>query len=167
MSNYRRYYVPGGTFFITLVTHKRKPILTSDLARTCLRRAWRIEQSRRPFKIVAFCLLPDHLHVMMTLPAHDADFSTRVRNIKLRFTRSFLKNGGDESAVTASKIRHRERGVWQRRFWEHCIRDDRDFENHLHYIHYNPVKHSLVKSAVLWPYSTFHRYVKMGWYEKD
>ena len=167
MSNYRRYYVPGGTYFITLVTYNRQPILTSSLARSCLRQAWLIEQSRRPFETVALCLLPEHLHVMIMLPEHDADFSTRIRNIKMRFTRTYLKNGGHESAVTLSKKHHKERGIWQRRFWEHCIRDDKDFENHLHYIHYNPVKHCLVENTTFWPYSSFHRYIKMGWYEND
>ncbi len=167
MVNYRRLYVPGGTCFFTLVTHNRRPILTSELARTCLRRAWTAEQQRRPFQSLALCLLPEHLHCMMTLPEDDDNFSVRVQKIKAGFTRLYLRKGGIEAPVTLSKQNKKERGIWQRRFWEHGIRDENDFGCHLDYIHYNPVKHGLVTTPKLWFWSTFHRYVRMGWYDAD
>ena len=167
MTNYRRLYVPGGTYFFTLVTHNRRPILTSELGRFCLRRAWKTEQKRRPFQIVALCLLPEHLHCMITLPEDDDNFSTRIQKVKAGFTQLYLQHGGVEAPVTLSKLKKKERGVWQRRFWEHCIRDENDFGNHLDYIHYNPVKHGLVHAPALWPWSTFHRFVRIGWYDKE
>ncbi len=167
MTQYRRLYVPGGTYFFTLVTHDRRPILTSESSRSFLRRAWCEEKQRRPFDTVAICLLPDHLHCLIALPEHDANFSVRLQKIKSKFTRLYLKHGGEEAPVTLSKIKKKERGVWQRRFWEHCIRDDEDFGHHVDYIHYNPVKHGLVTKPALWPHSSFFRYVRMGWYDAD
>lgn len=167
MTQYRRLYVPGGTYFFTIVTHDRLPILTSDSARSFLRCAWKEEKQRRPFETVAICLLPDHFYFIISLPENDDNFSVRIKNIKSKFTRLYLKHGGVEAPITRSKIKKKERGVWQRRFWEHCIRNDEDFTNHLDYIHYNPVKHGLVTKPDLWPYSSFHRYVEMGWYDEE
>jgi len=115
----------------------------------------------------AIVLLPDHLHMLWRMPEGDADYSTRIAATKKRFTRSYLAAGGAEAPVRPGQRRHRLRGVWQPRFWEHTIRDARDYHRHLDYIHLNPVKHGLVASPREWPHSSFHRYVEMGWYEPD
>ncbi len=112
-------------------------------------------------------LLPDHLHALWTLPPGDADFSTRFAVVKKSFTEQWLRLGGHESAISAANSRDRRRGVWQRRFWEHVIRDQDDLNNHLDYIHYNPVKHALATCPHAWPYSTFTRWVKKSSYADD
>ena len=165
MPNYARYYEPGATYFFTLVTHERRGFLTSRLARRCLRAAWQYACDRRPFQTVAVCLLPDHLHCLWALPNGDADYSTRWSAIKSGFTRRYRAAGGDEGSLNASRKHRGERGFWQRRFWEHVIRDKDEFARHLDYIHYNPVKHGLVEYPERWPWSTFHRYARSGWYE--
>jgi putative transposase len=167
MSHYRRLYVPGGLYFFTLVTYRRRPFLTDDLARFCLRAALNSARKTRPFEIVAIVLLPDHLHTIWKLPEGDADFSLRWKGVKERFTSEFLSGGGAEAPVSASRLRRGERGIWQRRFWEHAIRDELDFENHMNYVHYNPVKHGLAARPWQWTHSSFHRYVRDGIYPAD
>ncbi|HEX4610319.1 MAG TPA: transposase [Urbifossiella sp.] len=167
MPNFRRNYVPGGTYFFTLVTHLRRPILTTPLARRCLLKALTVVRGRAPFESVAVVLLPDHLHAVWTLPNGDADFSHRWRRIKERFTRSYLAGGGAEAEVSGRRAGRQERGVWQPRFWEHTIRDEDDFERCLAYVHYNPVKHGLVASPREHPWSTFRKFVGRGWYQPD
>jgi putative transposase len=167
MSDYRRWYVPGGTLFFTLVTYRRRPLLTEPLARRCLRQAIQIVRAKRPFAIPAFVLLPDHLHALWTLPHGDADYSVRWRRIKEEFTRRYLHEGGLEVEQTVSRRRRNERGVWQRRFWEHAIRDEVDLERHFDYIHYNPVKHGLATCPRDWPFSSFHRCVCEHHYPPD
>jgi len=119
------------------------------------------------FETIAIVLLPDHLQAIWSLPRNDHDYSARWKRIKDRFTKAWLKLGGSEDQVTASQQRRGHRGIWQRRFWEHTIRDEIDLENHADYIHYNPVKHGLVSRPRDWPYSTFHRFVKAGQYAID
>src|SRR5262245_6926147 len=144
MPNYRRNYVPGGTYFFTVVTHERRPFLTTELAKTCLRTAFEKEKEKRPFEIVAIVLLPDHLHTIWTLPTGDDNYSRRWASIKESFTREFLKNGGAEGTRSVSRRKHRERSVWQRRFWEHTCEDEDDLKRFLDYLHWNPCKHGLV-----------------------
>jgi putative transposase len=165
MSNYRRAFRPGGTFFFTLVTYRRAPFLCDDVARTLLRSS--IEQCRaqHPFQMDAFVLLPDHLHAMWTLPEGDSDFSRRWGRIKKEFTQAWTAAGGWEGAISDSRCRNRRRGVWQRRFWEHVIRDQQDYQRHLNYIHYNPVKHTYACCAHEWQWSSFHRFVRERVYE--
>jgi putative transposase len=165
MPTYRRSYVPGGTYFFTVVTHQRQPILTSDLSRTCLRAALQAEQTVRPFDIVAFVLLPDHLHTVWALPGGDQNYSVRWQRIKGRFTDAYLAGGGSEAERLASRVRRKERGVWQRRFWEHAVRDEDDLKRCVDYIHGNPVKHGLVDRVAEYPWSSFHRWVRLGEYE--
>lgn len=167
MPDYRRADVPGGTYFFTLVTERRTPFLCTDLARKLLRESVDACRDARPFDAEAFVLLPEHLHAIWTLPAGDADFSGRWAAVKARFTRGWLDAGGRELPTSDSRRRHGHRGVWQRRFWEHWLRDARDFGEHLDYVHYNPVKHGLVTCPHLWPYSTFGKWVKRGVYEPD
>ena len=164
MSDYRRYFVAGGTYFFTVVTYRRRRLLTTDLARGCLRAAIEMARDRRPFEMPAIVLLPDHLHALWSLPPGDADYSTRWRRIKERFTADYLAQGGSEGPSSASRRNRGERGVWQRRFWEHAIKDENDFERHFDYIHYNPVKHRLVDCPRQWPYSTFSRWSAAGVY---
>ena len=110
-------------------------------------------------------LLPDHLHALWSLPEGDADFPTRFAVLKKSFTERWLRGGGWEGVVSDSRRRNRRRGVWQRRFWEHVIRDQEDLNQHLDYIHYNPVKHGLARCPHEWAYSTFGRWVKRGGYD--
>ena len=154
MSNYRRSLAAGGTFFFTLALADRgSRLLVEHIER--LRHAYRVTQSRHPFETIAVCILPDHLHAVWRLPADDADFGRRWATIKRQFS------SGLSAAPTrsASKIAKREKGIWQRRFWEHQIRDDADLGRHVDYIHFNPVKHGLAARVSDWPYSSFHRYV--------
>lgn len=164
MSHYRRARFPGGYYFFTVVTYKRRPLFLDETARACLRHAWREVQRRRPFEVVALCLLPEHLHCVWKLPEGDSDFSQRWAAIKAVFTREYLKlhPGGD--VRNPSRQRSGEAAVWQRRFWEHQIRDEADLKRHVDYIHFNPVKHALVTDLAGWPWSTYHRYVRQGYY---
>lgn len=165
MPNYLRLREQGGTFFFTVVTHERRAILTDPLARGCLRHAWKEVRTRYPFELVALCLLPDHLHTIWTLPDGDTDYSERWRFLKRQFSTHYLGANGVEGSRSASRRREGERGFWQRRYWEHKIRDDEDLRRHFDYIHYNPIKHGLVEWPEQWPWSTFHRYARMGWYD--
>jgi len=162
---YRRSTAKGATFFFTVVTHKRRAILCHESNVTLLREVFRSIMERHPFTIDAFVLLPDHLHCIWTLPENDSNFSMRWRQIKSYFSRHC---GEDfKGRQTAAHLNKGEQAIWQRRYWEHQIRDDGDFIRHVEYIHYNPVKHGLTKAPKLWPHSTFHRYVKQGLYHAD
>jgi putative transposase len=167
MSDYRRYFVPGGTYFFTLVAEGRAPLFAEDWTRCILGSLIRRCLSRNPVEVVAMVLLPDHLHSLWTLPPGDDRYSVRWNWIKGEFTKAFLANGGREQPRQASRIRERRRSVWQRRFWEHTIRDEDDLENHFDYIHYNPVKHGYAKRPRDWPWSSFHRWVERGHYDID
>jgi putative transposase len=165
MSEYRRAYVPGGTYFFTVVTFKRDQILTTELARSCLHTAWEHVQRYHPFRAEAVCLLPDHLHCIWTLPANDVDFSRRWRIMKGIFSKQYLVAGGREAIRNSSRKRKGEAALWQRRFWEHWIQDEEDFQKHFDYIHFNPVRHGHVNEPVKWPWSSFHRHVSLGRYD--
>lgn len=167
MGHYLRNYLPGGTYFFTVTAHKRRNVLTDPLARRCLREAMRAERKKRPFEVSAIVLLPDHIHTVWVLPNDDSDFSTRWRRIKARFTESYLAAGGAEGPRTGSRVRHGERGVWQRRFWEHTCRGPEDLKRCVDYIHWNPVKHQLVERVIDYPWSSFHRFVELGEYGED
>lgn len=167
MSNYRRMYVSGASYFFTVVSYRRRQFLTSTLARTHLKDAIVTVRQNFPFTIDAWVLLPDHLHTIWTLPAGDADYSTRWRQIKELFTTHYLEAGGTEAPVSASRQRKKERGIWQRRFWEHTIQDEDDYIHHFDYLHYNPCKHGWVKRVRDYPWSTFHRHVQAGIYPQQ
>jgi putative transposase len=164
LADYRRCHVPGGSYFFTVVTERRAGILANDVARDCLREAIRHCQQRWPFRVDALVMLPDHVHAIWTMPDDDFDYSKRWGIVKKHFTQTWLTLGGTEQSVTASRLRYRRRGVWQRRFWEHALRDERDYQTHFDYLHFNPVKHGLVKNVADWPYSSFHRWVTEGVY---
>jgi putative transposase len=163
----RRFFVAGGTYFFTLVTAGREPIFSQERARTLLGTAMREKRKDAPFDTVAIVLLPDHLHTIWTLPPGDHDYAGRWQAIKAKFTSAWLNLGGQEQEVSLGYRRQRRRGVWQPRFMEHTIRDERDLHHHADYIHYNPVKHGYVRSPKDWPWSSFHRYVRAGDYPPD
>jgi len=165
MPEYRRSRL-GNTYFFTLVTYKRQPILCLDESRETLREVIRETCGLYPFEIKAWVLLPDHIHTIWELPEGDTRYSMRWGFIKKEFTKR-LKTSFAAAPVTRSRLRKREGNIWQRRFWEHTIRDDGDYRTHVDYIHYNPVKHGLVARAVDWEYSTFHRYRQEGLYPED
>ena len=162
---YRRAKIDGGTYFFTLVTENRQEFLCEPERVSLLRNAFQYVMERHPFKIDAFILLPDHLHCMWTLPESDRDFSTCWRLIKSYFSRHC--NLSNSIQPSLSRQKKQEKAIWQRRFWEHCIKDEMDFKNHVDYIHYNPVKHELVRSPKDWEYSSFHRYVRQGVYNRE
>jgi putative transposase len=162
MPNYRRVFVPGGCWFFTVnLLERQNSLLVDQIA--SLRPAVSHTRDRLPFTIDAFVVLPDHLHAVWTLPPGDADFSTRRRLIKSRFARSLPKR---EWLSPVRAARH-ERGVWQRRFWEHLIRDEADYARHVEYCYINPVKHGLVNRVAEWPHSSFHRDVRAGMFPSD
>jgi putative transposase len=166
MTYYRRTRI-GHVFFFTLVTYRRRLILCHPTIRLSLRRAIDDVRRTRPFSINGWVLMPDHLHCIWTLPEGGSDFSTRWSLIKRSVSHFSPDVVQDASLRNASARKHRESTIWQRRCWEHLIRDDVDFERHLDYIHYNPVRHGYVTRAVDWPYSTIHRYVRDGVYPID
>jgi putative transposase len=156
MVRYRRNFVPGGTYFFTVTLADRTSAVLVDHV-DALRNAFRIARRERPFTIEAIVILPDHLHAIWTLPSGDSDFSGRWKRIKAHFTHRLVAAG-----VPVKPHRNGEYALWQRRFWEHTIRNEIDFERHVDYVHFNPVKHKLVSRACEWPYSSFHVYVRRG-----
>ncbi len=153
---YRRNPVPGGTFFFTVTLDDRRASLLIEHL-DALRGAFRIARRERPFAIVAIVVLTDHIHTIFNLPPGDADFSGRWRRIKSLFTHALVARG-----VPLAANRKGEYNLWQRRFWEHTIRDNGDLSRHVDYIHFNPVRHGLVGRVKDWPYSSFTHYVRRG-----
>jgi len=164
MSHFRRAN-DGTSFFFTVVSYHRRPILCDTLIRTALRDAIRAVRVSRPFVIDGCILLPDHLHCIWTLPPDDTDFSQRWSQIKHRVSYAC----GDRYRMRGSdaQVQRGEGTIWQRRFLEHRIRDDIDMQRHLDYIHFNPVRHGYAETAAAWPHSTFGRYVDAGVYVAD
>jgi putative transposase len=161
---YRRLTVPGATYFFTVVTYQRKPLFANTRAVAMLEDSIARVLEKRPFIIEAQVVLPDHLHSLWTLPDDDCDYSTRWRLIKEDFTRQFVARFGAGPRDDGRRIRG-ERTIWQRRYWEHLIRNDRDFAAHVEYIHINPVRHALVSAPKDWPHSTFKSWVSKGLYD--
>jgi len=161
MVRYRRNYVPGGTYFFTVTLADRRSTMLVDRV-DALRGAFRAAKAAAPFGIDAIVVLPDHLHAVLCLPEGDADYPNRWRRIKGYFTSAVIAGG--LAHVPDAKGEYR---IWQRRYWEHTIRDEDDLARHVDYIHINPVKHGLVACVADWPYSSFHRYVRDGHLSKD
>jgi len=162
MPQYIRAVVPGGTFFFTVkLLERRRNLLTEHIDN--LRAAFMAARQRRPFTVDAIVILPDHLHCIWTLPSGDADFSMRWHDIKALFATQIPRG----ERLSERRLKKGERGIWQRRFWEHVIRDERDYERHVDYIHYNPVKHGQVIRVADWRYSSFHHYVRCGIYNLE
>jgi len=167
MPNYVRWRVAGGTYFFTVVSYRRRCIFDNPTARRLLSHAMRAVRTDAPWKTQAIVLLPDHFHAIWELPEADSDYSTRLARVKKDFTTAYLAAGLPAGQPTEGERRKGYRGVWQPRFWEHTVRDARDFKMHLDYIHINPVKHGLVTRPADWPWSSFRRWVKLGEYEPD
>jgi putative transposase len=163
MTEYRRAYAPGATWFFTvnLAERKNNHLLVDHIK--ALREAFSYVKQRHPIKLDAYVILPEHLHCIWTLPPGDADFSIRWNLLKSHFSRTIAKG----ERISQSREKRRERGIWQRRFWEHMLRDQEDFNAHVDYIHNNPLKHGWVKQVVDWPHSSFHEYVSRGIYPKN
>ncbi|NOY71749.1 MAG: transposase [Gammaproteobacteria bacterium] len=157
MAKYIRVYQNGGCYFFTVVTWRRIRLFSSSTHVAILRRVIKQVKQQYPFEIDAMVVLPDHLHCLWRMPMHDDDYSTRWRLIKRYFSQQI------DTPVNPRG----EKQVWQRRFWEHLIRDESDWQNHMNYIHYNPVKHGLVDSPVQWPYSSLHRAIRAGFHESE
>jgi putative transposase len=159
MTTYRRNFVAAGSYFFTAnLAERRLQLLTEHIE--LLRAAFRYARRRHPFVVDAIVVLPDHLHTIWTLPGGDRDFPVRWRLIKASFSRGLPQTEG----IPASRLRKRERGIWQRRYWEHTLRDEDDFARRLDYIHFNPVKHGHVERVGAWPFSSLHRIVRLGLY---
>jgi putative transposase len=167
MSDYRRWYVPGGTYYFTLVTYGRQRLFRDGTARELLGSVFREVASELPFETVAIVLLWDHMHCVWTLPRGDDGYSDRWKKIKSRFTKQWLDRGGRELQVTQSQKQHGRRGIWQRRFWEHVVDSEEELAGICDYIHYNPVKHRYVARPTDWAWSSFHRFVAAGEYPID
>lgn len=162
---YQRLRIPGGTYFFTVVTHQRRPLLCTPMNIKLLREAFDHVITIHPFKIDAIVILPDHIHSIFTLPKDNSDYPTRWRLIKSYFSHR-LKLPNQTELSIKRKLKHKK-PIWQRRYWEHLIRNERDLERHVEYIHYNPLKHGLVKAPKGWKHSSYHKYVKDGLYGID
>ena len=160
---YRRAQIEGGTFFFTVVTYRRARTFAVVENIDLLRQSFKEVMKDHPFAIDAFVLLPDHLHCLWTLPPGDSDFSSRWRLIKSAFSRKCRNDF--KPPRSPARLKKKEQTLWQRRFWEHVIRSEEDYTRHVEYIHYNPVKHGLVKAPGDWEYSSFHSYVRRGLYD--
>jgi putative transposase len=162
MPDYRRNRIPGASYFFTVnLKDRRSDLLVMHV--DVLREAVRGIRRQLPFHIDAWVVLPDHMHCLWTLPKGDSDFPERWRRIKAAFSKS-VPEIGQRSAV---KLGKGERGIWQRGYWEHTIRDDRDYTAHMNYIHFNPVKHGFVAGPADWPHSTFRQCVAKGLYPPE
>ena len=163
MTEYRRICIPGASWFFTVNLAERKgnQLLIDKI--DLLREAFEYTKQRHPFRMDAVVVLPDHLHCIWTLPPHDSDFPKRWNMLKGDFSRNIEKN----ERISSSRNSRRERGIWQRRFCEHLLRDQTDFNRHMDYIHWNPVKHGWVNKVRDWPHSSFHRYVEQGVYPES
>ncbi|MCV6604575.1 MAG: transposase [Porticoccaceae bacterium] len=161
MVNYRRNFQQGGCYFLTLILHDRtSALLVKEV--TLLREAFAAVNKKHPFLIDAISIMPDHLHLLMQLPEGCSRYPLRVQQIKAAFTRSIKSQGA--CLTVGQKGQYK---LWQSRYWEHTIRDERDWQNHVDYIHFNPVKHGLVARVADWPYSSFHRFVRKGLLPED
>jgi putative transposase len=167
MPDYLRIKIEGGTYFFTLVTYQRKPLFLQETAIELFLESLNHVRTYHPFSALAHCILPDHVHLLWEMPINDANYSVRIGEIKKRFSKRFITQFENPFLVTTTQKMRGETGIWQRRFWEHFIRDEEDLKQHIDYIHYNPVKHGLVNKANEWSASSFFDYVKAGYYNDD
>jgi len=159
---YRRALIGGASYFFTVNLADRYSGLLVERVND-LRDVVREVRAQHPFEIIAWVVMPNHLHAIWRLPDGDSDFSMRWGLIEGNFSRRVPTI----ESISASRKSKGERGLWQKRFWEHLIRDDNDLQRHVDYIHYNPVKHGFVRRAVDWEYSSIHRAIRLGWMTPD
>jgi len=167
MTRYRRDKTPGASWFFTVVTYQRRELLCDKPVRIALRNAISRVRIRHPFVIDAWILLPNHFHCIWTLPDGESNYSLRWKLIKSYVTRACGKYYLQPEDLPPSKTRRRESVIWQRRFWEHRIKNEKDYALHMDYLHYNPVKHGYCKAPSKWRYSTLHRLKAEGIYPED
>ncbi len=166
MPNYRRVFEDGYSYFITVTTYNRKPILIQNI--NILRESFYLSKQKYDYKIEAIVILPDHFHTIIT-PAYAKEYPKIISHIKRSFL--FLLDPKQKeiakNALPLSKQKRKQSGIWQNRYYEHTIRDEKDFKIRFDYIHFNPVKHGLVSRVKDWQFSSFFKYVKKGWYHMD
>jgi len=168
MPDFRRNLIPGASYFLTIVTYQRRPLFKEQFAKDLFWQVMEIIETRYPFKNEVFCLLPDHFHCIWTLPEDDHDYSKRVKELKRIFSLMVPQDHKpDPKTLSASRQKRHEGGLWHRRFWEHTIRSQEDYNRIMDYIHWNPVKHGYTDSPYLWEGSSFQRYVELGIYPPD
>ncbi|MGI6741010.1 MAG: REP-associated tyrosine transposase [Brevefilum sp.] len=167
MPEYRRIYTPGGIYFFTLVTYQRKKIFSQPCARSLFSDAVSHVRKYQPLTTIAHCILPDHIHLIWQMPEDNFDYSKRIGAIKRHFSIKYCEQFNIHPPQNKTMIKRREVAIWQRRFWEHSIFDENDFEHHLNYLHFNPVKHGLVDRVQDWEASSFKDFVKQGYYDLD
>ena len=163
MPEYRRVFNKGGTYFFTVVTYERRSIFIDQNSRDLYLSVLQSIQRSHPFEQLAYCILPDHIHCIWALPGEEHDYSLRWKSIKIKFSRIYQYRFGQVVATTESRKIRGEVGIWQRRFWEHTIRDDDDLYEHIDYIHFNPVKHGLVADPLDWKWSSYRQYESEGY----
>lgn len=167
MPTYIRDKTKGAIYFFTLVSFNRRKIFCSPTFLSAFKKSIQKIRKQHPFRVIAWVQLPDHLHCIWQLPENDDNFSIRWAKIKLNTTKLIPELHLSNDSLSQSNQNRNEKGIWQRRFYEHKIRDEQDFINHMNYIHYNPVKHKLVSSVVDWQFSSFHRLIDAGFYAKN
>jgi putative transposase len=165
MPEYRRMIYPGGTYFFTLVTYQRQNIFSTSKPISLFYESIERVRTLHPFTVEAYCILPNHIHFIWRLPNGDSNYSMRISQIKRRFSKLFVQELEMPSGISKSRNKRGELTIWQRRFWEHWIRDEDDLNRHIDYIHFNPVKHGLVDRVCEWKDSSFHDYVNAGFYD--
>ena len=167
MPKYIRSYKKGAFYFFTLISYNRRKIFCEEDFLVVFKNSIRLVQQQYPFEIIAWVQLPDHIHCIWQMPENDADYSMRWSQIKRLTTQACPHYHLTTDELNLSEVKRNERGIWQRRFLEHQIRNESDFIKHMDYIHYNPIKHGLVERVTDWEYSSFHRCVRQGFYSED
>lgn len=161
MPNYYRVFIPNSFVFFTINTYKRQFLLIDNVE--LLRESFKEAKQKYDFEIHASVILPDHMHLLLS-PSIIEEYPKIIYKIKYHFSRNLNYTN---KSLSESKSKKGEKGIWQRRYWEHTIKDESDYKNHMDYIHYNPVKHSLVKKVKDWQYSSFEKFVKKGFYDQN
>jgi putative transposase len=167
MPEYRRVKIPGGTYFLTLVTYQRQRLFSTRKVCDLWHEAVNHVSTYHPFTMVAYCILPDHIHMIWRMPKDDLNYSMRIGEIKKYFSKRYVARFGVTIPKNKSQQKRRELTIWQRRFWEHYINNQDDLRCHIDYIHYNPVKHGWVDQVFKWQSSSFFDYVAKGYYGLD
>ena len=165
MPNYRRIKIKGGTYFFTLVTYHRKRLFLHKKANELFLEALDHVRKFHPFSLQAYCILPDHIHMLWEMPNNDANYSIRIGEIKKRFSKHYIAEFGNPNIKNKTQRNRGESGIWQRRFWEHYIRDEDELNRYVDYIHYNPVQHGLTNQVSDWAASSFFDFVEQGYYD--